>query len=202
MALGPEKRFAMLVDLERCNGCQACVLACKSENQVPVGSFFSWIKTVELGRYPSCQRLFLPSLCNQCDSPSCVQACPVGATFRQADGIVRIDPHRCIGCKYCFWACPYGVRIYDPDTRICRKCEFCVHRLERGLLPACVEACPTGALIFGLLGDPESEITRRLASSRASVLKPQEGSRPQVFYLGMDPALSRPAELRGPQREG
>lgn len=196
MADAQASRLALLVDLGRCTGCQACALACKAEMQVPVGSFFSWVKSVELGRYPDTRRLFLPMTCNQCAEPSCERGCPVKATYRHAGGIVRVDPHRCIGCKYCFWTCPYGVRILDEELGICRKCELCVHRLDKGQPPACVEACPTGCLVFGDRADTESEISRRLAAApRAWLLQPELGNGPQVFYLGLGEVPPQPLLL-------
>jgi len=181
----------MVVDLRRCNGCNACTLACKAEHGVPVGSWFTWVRAFELGRYPATRRAFVPTLCNHCDDAPCVAGCPVGATYRQPDGIVRIDHHACVACKYCFWACPYGVRILDPDLGVCRKCELCAHRLEHGVPPACVEACPTGALLCGDRGDPSGPVAKLLTEAPVEVLKAELRTGPQVLYLGGLPAALR-----------
>ena len=129
---------------------------------------------------------FVPKLCNQCERPPCVQVCPVGATFRTPDGVVLIDHDYCIGCQYCVQACPYGVRIFNREYGVTDKCTWCYHRITRGLRPACVEACPVGARIFGDQEDPESPISRFLRENRTRVLKPEMGTSPNVFYVGLD----------------
>ena len=129
---------------------------------------------------------FVPKLCNQCERPPCVQVCPVGATFRTPDGVVLIDHDYCIGCQYCVQACPYGVRIFNREDGVTDKCTWCYHRITRGLRPACVEACPVGARIFGDQDDPESPISKFLRENRTRVLKPEMGTSPNVFYIGLD----------------
>ena len=129
---------------------------------------------------------FVPKLCNQCERPPCVQVCPVGATFRTPDGVVLIDHDYCIGCQYCVQACPYGVRIFNHEHGVTDKCTWCYHRITRGLRPACVEACPVGARIFGDQDDPESPISKFLRENRTRVLKPEMGTSPNVFYVGLD----------------
>jgi len=129
---------------------------------------------------------FVPKLCNQCERPPCVQVCPVGATFRTPDGVVLIDHDYCIGCQYCVQACPYGVRIFNREYGVTDKCTWCYHRITRGLRPACVEACPVGARIFGDQDDPESPISKFLRENRTRVLKPEMGTSPNVFYIGLD----------------
>ena len=183
---GQSKRYAMLLDLRRCIGCHTCSVACKSANDVPLGVWRSWVKQIEKGTYPYVTKSFLPSLCNQCESPVCVTVCPTKASYRREDGIVLIDPHRCIGCRYCMSACPYDVRYVNPLKRIVQKCDFCVHRIDADLLPACVEACPVGARIFGDLNDPNSEIARLMATHPVQVLKPEMATKPQVFYIDAD----------------
>ena len=129
---------------------------------------------------------FVPKLCNQCENPPCVQVCPVGATFRTPDGVVLIDHDYCIGCQYCVQACPYGVRLFNHAHSVTDKCTWCYHRITRGLRPACVEACPVGARIFGDQNDPESPISKFIRENRVRVLKPEMGTSPNVFYVGLD----------------
>jgi tetrathionate reductase subunit B len=179
-------RYAMLIDLRKCIGCHACVLACKSENDVPLGVWRSWIKRIEKGRYPAVREFILPIVCNNCDNPVCVTVCPVGSSIKRPDGIVYIDPHRCIGCRYCMAACPYGVRYIHPTRKIAEKCYWCHHRVEAGLNPACAEACPTGAILFGDLNDPQSRIARAIARNPVQSLKADMGTRPFTFYIGLD----------------
>ncbi len=184
MASSP--RYAMVVDLRKCTGCQACSVACKAELGVPLGVFRTWVKQVERGTYPRVSVGFLPSLCNQCAHPICLQNCPTRATYQLENGIVVVDPHRCIGCKYCIASCPYSARYVNPLKRIVQKCEFCVHRVEAGLEPACVNTCPTSALIFGDINDPGSNISQVIAKNDVHVLKPDRATSPQVYYIGAD----------------
>jgi Fe-S-cluster-containing dehydrogenase component len=129
---------------------------------------------------------FVPKLCNQCDNPPCVQVCPVGATFKTQDGVVLVDSDYCIGCRYCIQACPYGARYLDPRTNTADKCTFCYHRIARGLLPACVEVCPTQARVFGELGSKTSPLHRMRRMSKLQVLKPYLNTSPKVFYSELD----------------
>jgi tetrathionate reductase subunit B len=181
-----EVRYGMVVDLRRCIGCQACQIACKAELDVPLGVFRTWVKKIEKGRYPRVSNSFLPSMCNQCENPICLQNCPTKATYQLESGIVVVDEHRCIGCKYCIASCPYNVRHVNPLKKIVQKCEFCIHRVEAGLEPACVDTCPTRALIFGNMLDPESAISKALATYAVHVLKPDRATMPQVYYIGAD----------------
>jgi len=177
-------RYGMVIDLRRCIGCHTCSVACKNENNVPLGVWRSWVKQIERGLYPQVRKFFLPLLCNNCERPICVTVCPVIATYKQKDGVVHIDPHRCIGCRYCMAACPYGVRHINPIKKVAEKCEFCIHLVEKGIQPACVTACPSGARIFGNLKDPNSEVAKLLALNPLQVVKPEMGTVPQVFYIG------------------
>lgn len=129
---------------------------------------------------------FVPKLCNQCDNPPCVQVCPVGATYQTADGVVLVDRKWCIGCGYCIMACPYGVRFFHPVYKVAEKCNFCYHRISKGMKTACVEACPFGARQIGNLKNPEDPVTRIIMSQRVAVLKDEYGTKPQVFYIGLD----------------
>ncbi len=128
---------------------------------------------------------FVPKLCNQCDNPPCVQVCPVGATYQAADGVVLVDRSWCIGCGYCIMGCPYGVRFFHPVYHVAEKCNFCYHRLAKGMKTACVDACPFGARRIGNLKDPDDPVTQIIMTERVGVLKEEYGTKPQVFYLGL-----------------
>ena len=116
----------------------------------------------------------------------CVTVCPTGATYARPDGIVTIDPHRCIGCRYCMAACPYDVRYVDPLLNIVQKCNWCEHRVDAGLLPSCVEACPMGALWFGDMNDPQSIVSKLISENPVAVMKPEKDTGPHVFYIRAD----------------
>ncbi len=180
------KRFAMVIDIRKCIGCHACSVACKSENNVPLGVWRSWVKQVERGKFPNTQRHFLPRLCNHCEHPACVEACPTKAAYKREDGIVLVREERCIGCGLCIAACPYDARFFHPDKRIANKCTFCEHRVDKGVVPACVNTCQGKARIFGDLNDPTSEVARLVAREAVQVLKPELGTVPRVFYIGAD----------------
>ncbi len=191
-------RYGFLIDLRRCIGCRTCHVACKAENDVPLGVYRTWVKEVEKGTYPQARRQFIPILCNQCEEPACTTVCPVVATYRLPNGIVYIDPHRCIGCRYCMAACPYAVRFIHPERNVAEKCDWCWPRVREGFgPPACVSACPTGAMVFGDLDDPRSEISQILAREPAAVLKPETGNDPKVYYIALDDAAARFVEAGG-----
>jgi len=138
-----------IVDLKRCIGCRSCFVACKSENQTPLKTDWRYVVERERGSFPTPTREFVSLACNHCDDPACMKSCPVDAiTKRASDGVVLIDQDKCIGCRYCTFACPYGAPRIDSDTGKVGKCTMCAHRLDAGLKPACATACLTGALQF------------------------------------------------------
>ncbi|MGH2544134.1 MAG: 4Fe-4S dicluster domain-containing protein, partial [Ardenticatenaceae bacterium] len=141
--------YGFLIDHRKCIGCHACSTACKSENEVPLGVYRTWVKYVEKGTFPHTRRSFQVTRCNHCANPPCVRICPVTAMYQRADGIVEFDPAVCIGCKACLQACPYDAIYIDPDTGTAAKCHFCSHRTDIGLQPACVVVCPEEAIIAG-----------------------------------------------------
>uniref|UniRef100_A0A7C3M973 4Fe-4S dicluster domain-containing protein n=1 Tax=Archaeoglobus fulgidus TaxID=2234 RepID=A0A7C3M973_ARCFL len=141
----------------------------------------SWIETTR-GR----KTFYVPKLCNHCANAPCVNVCPVYARFYTKDGVVLLDKETCIGCKYCIVACPYGATFTHPEQKVTDKCTFCYHRIKRGLKPACVLACPTGARVFGDVNDENSEVSRLVKENRVAVLKPEWGTFPRVLYIGLD----------------
>ena len=175
--------FGFVIDNRSCIGCHACSTACKSENDVPLGVYRTWVKYTETGAWPETQRHFQVTRCNHCANPPCVRICPTEAMYQRDDGIVEFDNSACIGCKACLQACPYDAIHIDPDTHTAAKCHYCAHRTDRGLEPACVVVCPTHAIIAGDLDDPESEISRTLAREKVSVRKPEQGTAPKLFYI-------------------
>lgn len=187
--------YGMVIDLRRCIGCHACSVSCKAEYEVPLGATRSWVEYVEKGDYPNVARSFLPRLCNHCSKPQCVDVCPTGATWkREKDGVVVVDPEVCIGCKYCIQACPYDARFINPETGSADKCDFCIHRVSKGVAPSCVNACIGEARVFGDLNDPESEVAKLVANNPVSVLRQEMGTEPNVFYIAAD--HSDPSQYR------
>jgi len=210
-------RWAMVIDLKKCaqeEGCTKCIDACHRSHNVPdiddEAHEIKWIwKETYHNAFPSdhneyqaakIKHLQVPLLCNHCDNPPCVRVCPTKATWKREDGIVMMDWHRCIGCRYCMAACPYGSRSFNwieprqyiaeqnPDfpTRtkgVVEKCTFCESRLAKGKLPACVEACPQNAMLFGDLDVAGSEVRRLLQSEYAIRRKPELGTKPEIFYI-------------------
>jgi len=198
-------RYGMVIDLKRCIGCNSCSLACRMEKGTPPGIYYHRVEKYEVGKYPAARMQFQPIPCMHCREPACLTVCPTGATYKRPDGIVMIDHNKCIGCRYCILACPYNVRqslrkiekYYSPigetpyesvknlsaDKGTAVKCDFCVSRLERGKLPACVETCPSQARYFGDLDDPQSEVSRLIVFSHGTVLKEELGTQPSVYYI-------------------
>lgn len=209
-------RWAFLVDTTKCVGCGMCVKACKNENEIPYDAAVTrtWveryvvtndgtthidspmggrdgfiddkIRDEEIEPEDIAKAFFVPKLCNQCDNPACVQVCPVGATYQTDDGIVLIDREWCIGCGYCVMACPYGVRFFHPEKKVADKCNFCYHRISNGMDPACVESCSFGARRIANLKDPDDPVAHIIRTERVSVLKDEYGTKPHVFYIGLD----------------
>ncbi len=191
-------RYGFVIDHRKCIGCHACTVACKEENQVPLGAFRTWVKYVEKGTFPHTRRYFSVLRCNHCDNAPCVTICPTLALYRRPDGVVDFDGARCIGCKSCMQACPYDALYIDPATNTAAKCNYCAHRLEVGLEPACVIVCPERAIIAGDLDAPSTEIARLVAREQVEVRKPEQGTRPKVYYVGAEssaltPSLQAPA---------
>lgn len=217
-------RYGMVIDTQRCVGCKACMVACKSENKTPPGVSYTVVVENGFGERPGDRPLFLTKPCFHCEEPPCVPVCPVGATFkRKQDGIVVVDYDRCIGCRYCIVACPYQARYADfgenypaveeetawadvpspeygqfrereegksPEGNV-RKCTFCLHLQDEdgkydkaaGRWPACAKTCTGKAIFFGDFNDPESEVSRLLATRQAVRLKEELGTEPNVYYL-------------------
>ena len=206
--------YGMGIDVEKCIGCGRCVEACKNENNVPREPFFfrTWVERyviLEDGEtvvdspnggidgFPvtsadsgMLRTFFVPKLCNHCSNPPCVQVCPVGATFTTQDGVVLVDRDYCIGCRYCIQACPYGARFLHPETRTAEKCTFCYHRVVKGMEPACVEVCPTGARVFGEVRRRNSPLARFVRFNKVQTLKPHLNTECKVTYANLDGEVS------------
>lgn len=176
-------RFGMVIDTKKCVGCMDCVVACKTENNVPEGYNRDWIVTVANGKFPDVQMEIQSQRCNHCDNTPCVACCPTGASHVEDFGkIVLVEHNMCIGCKACVAACPYEARFAHPDG-YADKCTFCIHRVEKGENPACVSVCPTHCMYFGDLDDPNSEVSKLIASRKNHTLIPEAGTSPRIYYL-------------------
>ncbi len=176
------KKYGMAMDTKKCVGCNACVIACKTENNLPNGSYRDWIRTETRGKFPSLTMEIRSERCNHCDNPPCVGVCPTGSSHVSVGGTVQVNHHKCSGCKACIAACPYGARSVHANGYV-DKCTFCMHRVQRGQQPACVEQCPTRSLTFGDLNDPDSEISKLLRRRKWKVRQPETGAKPRHFYL-------------------
>ncbi len=194
------------IDTTRCIGCCACMRGCRAENDVPEGSFRTWVERYRVDSKGEVavdvasagdhvfsplegdvqKAFFVPKICNHCEKSVCSQVCPVGASYTTRDGVVLVDKERCIGCGYCVQACPYGTRFISPGNHLADKCTLCYHRITRGYEPACVLSCPKEARIFGDLKDPGSKLSVILRQGRFRLLRPEMGTHPKCYYLGLD----------------
>jgi tetrathionate reductase subunit B len=204
----PAHEWAYVININNCIGCGSCVRACKRENNVPAEVFRTWVERYVItheGVYVDSPKgalegfeevnaeirdrtktaFFVPKMCNHCEQPPCVQACPVGATYKSPEGFVLNDETHCLGCGYCVQACPYGARFINPEKHVSDKCHWCYHRVKNGKLPACVEACPNKARLFGDLKDSENEVTKIFEEDKWLVLKPFMHTEPYCFYIGL-----------------
>lgn len=201
--------WGFIVDTTRCIGCGSCVRACRLENDVPETYYRTWVERYEIdtherilvdspdgaensftqGNRPAAEvvkAFFVPKLCNHCRNSACTQVCPVGASYHSPDGVVLIDKKHCVGCGYCVQACPYGCRYISHEVGTADKCTLCYHRIRRGKPTACVLACPRQARIYGNLKDPDSRIRHILHQRRYGLLKPDMGTNPKCYYIGLD----------------
>jgi Fe-S-cluster-containing dehydrogenase component len=199
------RKLGLVIDLDTCVGCHACVTSCKEWNTGgysaplsdhdpyggdPNGAWLNRVHSYEMKIDGRERTVHFPRSCLHCEEPDCVTVCPTGASYKRAeDGIVLVNPDTCIGCKLCSWACPYGAREYDYDDGVMKKCTLCVDRIynetlpEEDRVPACVRACPTGARAFGDLGDPDSDASRQVADRGGFDLLHEFGFKPVNKYL-------------------
>ncbi|MCG8467054.1 MAG: polysulfide reductase NrfD [Gemmatimonadetes bacterium] len=191
-------RWAKVIDHTRCIGCHACTTACKSENEVPLGVTRTYVKYADVGTFPAARRAFQVTRCNQCDDAPCTTACPTRAMFRRPDGIVDFDKSICIGCKACIAACPYDAIFINPDDHSAEKCNFCAHRIDVGLEPACVTVCPTEAILVGDLEDPTSKVAQLVGREPVAVRRPEKETHPKLFYRGAHQATLDPLAAARP----
>jgi len=199
--LSGKVRWGMLIDTTQCReGCNDCVTACNRENGLSGGTSATdpqWIRKVEIKEIGTGRKVSLPMMCQHCEKPPCVDVCPTGASFKRVDGIVLVDKHLCIGCRYCMMACPYKARSFvhepvsgqNPDVPrgkgTVESCTMCVHRIDNGQQPACAEACPNKAILFGDLNDPESEISRKIRAVASVQVRADLGLNTGVRYQGL-----------------
>jgi Fe-S-cluster-containing dehydrogenase component len=175
-------RYAMAIDTGKCVGCSDCVVACQTENDVPIGYCRDWVVENVAGTYPQLEIEIRSERCNHCDNAPCVRCCPTGASHIVEGGVVLVTPTKCIGCGACIQSCPYDARYSHPEGYV-DKCTFCVHRIRESHQPACVEVCPTKCMYFGDLDNPNSDVSLVLARRKWKVLAPEAGTRPQVYFL-------------------
>ncbi|MGI9333069.1 MAG: 4Fe-4S dicluster domain-containing protein [Gammaproteobacteria bacterium] len=213
-------RLGLVIDLDTCVGCHACAVACKQWNasgtsgpltdlhphgKDPSGVWFNRIRSYEVGEYPESKTVHFPMSCLHCEDAYCVDVCPTGASYKRAeDGIVLVDPDKCMGCNYCAWACPYGARELDPAEGVMKKCTLCIDRIydralpEEERQPACVLTCPTHARLFGDFDDPHSEVSLVTRERNGRALMPELGYRPTNQYLPPRTAPETPRHTAEP----
>jgi Fe-S-cluster-containing dehydrogenase component len=191
-------RWAKVIDQTRCIGCHACTTACKSENVVPLGVTRTYVKHVDVGVFPQARRAHQVTRCNQCAHAPCVTACPTSAMFKRADGIVDFNKDICIGCKACMAACPYDAIFINPEDHSAEKCNFCAHRIDMGLEPACVVVCPVEAILVGDMNDADSKVARIVNRDPVNVRRPEKETHPKLFYKGAHQATLDPLAARRP----
>ena len=191
-------QWAKVIDHTRCIGCHACTTACKSENEVPLSVTRTYVKHVDVGEFPQTRRAHQVTRCNQCAHAPCVTACPTTAMFKRADGIVDFDKSICIGCKACMAACPYDAIFINPEDHSAEKCNFCAHRIDMGLEPACVVVCPTEAILVGDMNDTTSKVAQVVNREPVTVRRPEKETLPKLFYKGAHQATLDPLAARRP----
>jgi Fe-S-cluster-containing dehydrogenase component len=197
------KRHGLVIDLERCTGCDTCTIACKVENKIEVGSGVR-VETVgdtnrdnPAGKHPDLNVYYLPIICMHCDQPPCREACTTEAIYQRPDGIVLIDEEKCDGCQECLSACPYQALVFDADSKVMRKCNLCFERLDQGFEPFCALCCGNEAIFWGDLTDPQSGVSQLIAQRSAYTLKPEEKTGPAIYYC--HPKEKRQAKgIQGP----
>lgn len=192
-------QWAKVIDHTRCIGCHACTTACKSENVVPIGVTRTYVKHVDVGVFPQARRAHQVTRCNQCAHAPCVTACPTTAMFKRPDGIVDFDKSICIGCKACMAACPYDAIFINPEDHSAEKCNFCAHRIDVGLEPACVVVCPTQAILIGDMNDQSSYVAQIINREPVNVRRPEKETLPKLFYKGAHQATLDPLAARRPE---
>lgn len=186
------KEFGWFVDTRRCFGCHACEVSCKAENDVPLGNFIRQTFYKDVGEYPKVARMFMPMACQHCEDAPCIKACPCGALHKESGGTVAVDYNTCCGHASCVDACPYGAIYLDPVAKQAVKCHNCYHRTENGMEPACVPTCPSEALYFGDLNDPDSKINKAMedaknADGELQQLREEKGTKPRMWFAGPAP---------------
>lgn len=197
--VGSEARWAKVIDQTRCIGCHACTTACKSENLVPLGVTRTYVKHVDVGAFPQARRAHQVTRCNQCAHAPCAAACPTRAMFIRADGIVDFDKSICIGCKACMAACPYDAIFINPEDHSAEKCNFCAHRIDMGLEPACVVVCPVEAILVGDMNDASTRVGQIVNREPVNVRRPEKETLPKLFYKGAHQATLDPLAARRPE---